>query len=221
MTLKTKNSVKKSDLKALCGKPEKLVPHLKNKLAAHRPQAFVFSKKKSVPAAVLIPLYFKNNQAYLLFTKRTEMMERHKGQIAFPGGRRETEDADLETTALRETEEEVGIRKSDIEVLGRTDRFLTNTYFMVTPYVGLFDYPYPFVINKTEIERLIEVPLIHLLDKKNFEVKPFHKNGYAWMVHYYHFENDLIWGVTGFLLSNFLSIAFDCARNMFTPSGLG
>ena len=96
------------------------------------------------------------------------------------------------------------------------DRFLTNTYFMVTPFVGFFDYPYKFTVSEAEIERLIEVQLIHLLEDKHFEVKPFKKDGHTWMVHYYRYGNDVIWGVTGFLLSNFLSIVFDCERNIFS-----
>ncbi len=120
-------------------------------------------------------------------------------------------------TALRETREEVGIAEKDIEILGQTDRFQTNTYFLITPYVGIFPYPYEFAVSQGEIERLIEVPLLHLLQDENFEIKPFEKNGITWQVHYYYFQQDIIWGVTGFLLSRFLSLVFGLERPLNKP----
>ena len=210
----TGNSADRSGIKELCSAPEKLIAHIQHKLAGRTPRSYVFSKKESIPAAVLLPLFFKEGQAHLLFTKRSNLVEHHKGQISFPGGRRDQGDPDLRFTALRETEEEVGIRPEHIRLVGRIDRFLTNTYFMVTPFVGFFDFPYPFEVSEAEIERLIEVPLFHLTDDKQFEIKPFTKNGYTWMVHYYRYQSDVIWGVTGFLLSNFLSLVFGCHRNI-------
>jgi len=216
MTSKKKNIISRPEIEQLCRSEKDLASHIKKVLSEHKPRSFEFDTKKSVPAAVLIPIYFKDDQAYLLFTKRSNFVEHHKGQVSFPGGRKDKEDENLEITALRETEEEVGICRSDIRLAGRTDRFLTNTYFMVTPFTGFFDYPYNFTVSEAEIERLIEVPLIHLLEDKHFEVKPFKKDGHTWMVHYYRYGTDVIWGVTGFLLSNFLSIVFGCDRNIFS-----
>lgn len=198
-----------NEVEKLCFSEKKLKTFILDKLSDYQPLTHLFSKKPSVPAAVLIPLFFKEGQAHLLFTKRTELVEHHKGQISFPGGRFDDTDANLEFTALRETEEEVGICMDHMEILGHTDRFLTNTYFLVSPFVGFFSYPYPYVISEAEIERIIEVPLLHLLQPEIFETKPIKKDGHSWMVHYYHYNSDVIWGVTGFLLSNFLSILFD------------
>ena len=83
---------------------------------------------------------------------------------------------------------------------------------MVTPYVGYFPYPYEYKINADEIDRVIEVPLSHLLNPKIFEIKPWVRDGIKWNIHYYNYNGDIIWGVTGFLLSNFLSIVFDLDR---------
>ncbi len=204
---------------------EKLVSHLTMRLDRHETKEYIYKNTESVDAAVLIPVYFKDGEAHLLFTKRTENLEHHKGQISFPGGRKDDTDKDLLETALRETDEEIGIRKNDISVLGQTDIFLTNTHFLVTPYVGIFDYPYSFTVNKAEIDRLIHVPLSFLVRDDVFEVRAYNKNGYTWRLHYYHAGSDVIWGVTGFLLSNFLSIAFGFQRNHFgapildVPSG--
>ncbi len=206
-----KNSVNPA-IEEICFSPEKLKTLITKKLSDYKPRTFLFSKKASVPAAVLIPLFFKENQAHLLFTKRTELVAHHKGQISFPGGRKDDTDADLEYTALRETEEEVGIKPQHIRLLGRTDRFLTNTYFLVSPYVGCYEYPYPYVVSEDEIDRLIEVPLLHLLQPDTFETKALTKDGHKWIIHYYHYNSDVIWGVTGFLLSNFLSLLFDEKR---------
>jgi 8-oxo-dGTP pyrophosphatase MutT (NUDIX family) len=202
----------------LCRSRIQLENHLKEKLSNHKQRTFAYTSLNGVDAAVLIPLFFKEGEAYLLFTKRTDKVEHHKGQISFPGGRMDDTDDDLLITALRETEEEVGINPSDITVLGQTDRFLTNTHYLVTPFVGSFDYPYDYQVNYDEIDRLIEVPLSHLLHDDDFQIKPYEIKGQTWQIHYYDYDGDTIWGVTGFLLSNFLSIVFDLPRQTSQPA---
>jgi hypothetical protein len=83
---------------------------------------------------------------------------------------------------------------------------------MVTPYVAYFHYPYPYKINKDEIARVIEVPLRHLLNPEIFKIEKWERDGVVWNVHYYDYQGEKIWGVTGFLLSNFLSLVFDLSR---------
>ena len=184
----------------LCQSEKDLVNHISNILAHHNLQEFIYTKTKSRPAAVLIPLFFKNNQAHLLFTKRTDYVEHHKGQISFPGGSRDDGDATLEITALRETEEEVGIKSNHVTILGQTDVFLTNTHFLVTPFVGFYNYPYPYNINDGEIDRLIEIPLAHFFNDDIFEIKPYEKNGYQWMVHFYGVSPDFYLAIFCLLL---------------------
>jgi len=191
---------------------EKLYEHIREKLTIHKPKTYKYADVPSKKASVLIPLFFKNNEAHMLFTKRTEFVETHKGQISFPGGMNDDSDEDLKETALRETWEEMGIKPEHVTILGKTDNFLTNTNFMITPYVGYFHYPYGFNINPAEIDRVIEVPLCSIVDPKVFEIKPWERDGVKWMLHYYNYNSDIIWGVTGFLLSNFLSIVFDLER---------
>jgi 8-oxo-dGTP pyrophosphatase MutT (NUDIX family) len=202
------------ELSELCQSEKKLLSHISNVLVHHKPQKFIYKNTKSRPAAVLIPIFFKDDQAHLLFTKRTDYVEHHKGQISFPGGSRDAEDSSLEITALRETEEEVGIKIKDISILGQTDVFLTNTHFLITPFVGFYKYPYPYTINDGEIDRLIEIPLTHFFKEDIFKIKPYEKNGYKWRVPYYTYGKEIVWGVTGFLLSNFLSIVFGFDRNI-------
>src|SRR5262245_56549999 len=89
------------------------------------------------PAAVLVPFLEKEGETYLLFTRRTESVRDHKGQISFPGGARDPGDPSLRETALRETEEEIGVPRHAVEVLGELDDYVTVTNYMITPYVGI------------------------------------------------------------------------------------
>jgi 8-oxo-dGTP pyrophosphatase MutT (NUDIX family) len=192
--------------------PHRLQILIEQKLAAHRVKTYNHTKRSFIRAAVLIPLFFKNGESHILFTKRTDKVEHHKGQIAFPGGRHDAADGDLKTTALRETWEEMGIKPSDINIVGRTDNFLTNTNFMISPYLGFIPHPYQYKLNRDEIAEVYEIPLQLLLDPNIFEIRPMDINGIRWYIHYYHCNGLLIWGVTGFLLSNFFSIVFDLNR---------
>ncbi len=205
----------KKEIIAICSDPQRFIAHIKQKLDSHQTRDFLFRKDvKGVPAAVLFPLFFKDDEPYLLFTRRTDRVEHHKNQISLPGGRQDAEDADLLQTALRETEEEIGVKPRHVQILGQTDRFLTNTHYLVTPFVGVIPYPYPFKISAIEIDYLIEAPLLHLLDDRYFETKQVTRDGVTWILHYYYFQGEVIWGVTGFLLSNLFSIVFDLERNV-------
>lgn len=208
-----KNSIRDEWIE-LAFKEDKLYDHIQKTLHSRKQKSFIYKKGKFTPAAVLIPLFFKKDQAHILFTKRTDKVSTHKGQISFPGGSKDKSDPDLKFTALRETREEVGIKEEDVTIMGKTDLFLTNTEFLVTPFVGSFINPYHYQPNADEIERLIEVPLLHLLDDNIFRIQKITRQGYQWNIHYYYYNNDIIWGVTGFLLSNFLSIIFGLKRDM-------
>ena len=124
-----------------------------------------------VPAAVLVPLFIKDGEYHILFTKRTEHLHHHRGEISFPGGARHAADTDSLQTALRESWEEVGLLPADVEVLGVLDDFYSIHNYLVTPYVGVFPPDYRLVINAGEIERIIEVPVSHLLNPHIFRAE--------------------------------------------------
>lgn len=157
-------------------------------------------------AAVLVPLFEKEGYCHLLLTKRTDQVKHHKGQISFPGGVFDDEDADLKRTALRETYEEVGVKEKDIQILGALDDIVTISEFVVTPFVGVFPFPYPFQLSPREIAEMIEVPVTSLLDPNCFGEKGIIDNGLKRMVESYQYQHHIIWGATARILKQFLGL---------------
>ena len=157
-------------------------------------------------AAVLIPVFKKEGEYHLLFTRRTDRVEHHQGQISFPGGRQDPEDRDLLATALREAEEEMGIRREDVRVLGELDDICTVTDFCVAPFVGMIPYPYPFRPNPHEIEEMIEVPLAVLLDPARFRREFRGLAGRMWPVYFYQHGRHTIWGATASIVKQLLDL---------------
>ncbi len=157
-------------------------------------------------AAVLVPLFKKDEDCHLLFTKRSEEVKYHKGEISFPGGVVDEDDSELISTALREASEEVGLRESDVQIIGLLDDIVTITEFIVTPIVGLFPYPYPFKVSEAEIAELIEVPLSFLLDKNCFTERQIFRGGREEVIYNYQYGNHNIWGATARILKQFLDL---------------
>jgi 8-oxo-dGTP pyrophosphatase MutT (NUDIX family) len=157
-------------------------------------------------AAVLVPLFNKGGSCHLLFTKRTEQVKYHKGEISFPGGMLDKEDQSLERTALREAFEEIGLKEEDVQLIGALDDILTTTQFIVTPFVGLFSYPYPFQTSPVEIAELIEVPLSFLLNKDNFAEHEITRMGQRDIIFAYQYGGHTIWGATARILKQFLDL---------------
>ncbi len=157
-------------------------------------------------AAVLVPLYEKEGSCHILFTRRTQQVKHHKGQISFPGGVFDDDDPDLEQTALREAREEIGLKEEDARVLGILDDIVTTTGFIVTPFVGLIPYPYPFQLSEIEIEELIEVPLAALLDRSCFSEKVIDEGDQTRVVYNYQYGEHAIWGATALILKQLLEL---------------
>jgi len=158
-------------------------------------------------AAVLIPMYQKAGEWYLVLTKRTETLEYHKGQISFPGGAQHERDASLKDTALRESWEEIGLAPADVEILGELDDTATHvTRFLISPYVGVVPYPYDFRVNPREVEELISVPLGVLRDRRNFREEMQWLDGRFVPQYFYRYGNKVIWGATARILKQFLEV---------------
>jgi 8-oxo-dGTP pyrophosphatase MutT (NUDIX family) len=168
----------------------------------------VVPEEEFTPSAVLIPLFLKDGETNVLLTLRTETVASHKGQISFPGGAWEIGDTSLLDTALRETCEEVGIKPEDVEVLGELDDLLAITNFVVTPFVGVFPYPYPFTVSKREIAELIEIPLSFFLDPRNVRVDKMAYRGREVTVYFYDYGTYTVWGVTARIIKGFVDLCF-------------
>jgi len=156
------------------------------------------------PAAVLVPLYVRDRALWTLFTKRTDTVEHHKGQISFPGGGQHPEDENLWGTAIRETEEEIGVPRESVRQLGALPRMLTVTDFDVSPFVGAIPYPVAFRPEPGEVESILEIPLSYLLDPQVAEEKLLRWKGRDVKTLVYHFRGHAIWGATARILADFL-----------------
>jgi 8-oxo-dGTP pyrophosphatase MutT (NUDIX family) len=175
-------------------------------MAAYEPQS-IEHDPTLWPAAVLLLLHNQDGELHVIFQKRTDKVDAHKGQISFPGGGRDPEDEDLIATALRETHEEIGVHPSHVEILGQLDGIRTISNFAVTPYVGWLDHhPYDWQFSHDEVAYLLEVPLMHLRDVANFVPDQRTVGGREIVMPAYNFQSDLIWGATARMLSNFLDL---------------
>jgi 8-oxo-dGTP pyrophosphatase MutT (NUDIX family) len=179
-----------------------LLQQIRDFLADYQPRRL--PQDETISAAVLLLFYWKADEPHIVLTKRTEDVEHHKGETSFPGGAFDLEDGDLVTTALRETEEEIGIRPEDVEVLGRLDDIVTISGFVVSPFVGLLRTPsYSFSANAHEVAELVEVPLCHLMDERNLE-RGVRQLGDRWLpILTYCYGDHRIWGATARILKGF------------------
>jgi 8-oxo-dGTP pyrophosphatase MutT (NUDIX family) len=174
------------------------LPSLLKQQLAERPKR-VRPEWDAVPAAVLVPLYQEDGRWHVLFTRRTESVEDHRGQVSFPGGRIETDDAGPEAAALREAREEIGLSPESVEVLGTLDSLLTVTRFIVTPVVGVMTWPYTLRLNRAEVAVAFGVDLDWLADPTNLEVRQrqLFVPGPSVPVYYFRpYQNEVIWGAT-------------------------
>lgn len=157
---------------------------------------------KLKPAAVLVPIVDRPDGMTILLTQRTDHLHDHAGQISFPGGRAEPSDADLQATALRETEEEVGLPRDRIDLVGQLDIYVTRTGFEVTPVVGIVNPPFPVKPDPFEVADVFEVPLSFIVDPNNHEQDSRMHNGVARQFYVLPFEGRYIWGATAGMLVN-------------------
>lgn len=159
-------------------------------------------------SGVLMPLLVENGQLKILFTKRTNTLEHHKGQICFPGGSVDEEDASIEETVLREAYEEIGLQREDVEILGRIDDTLTLvSSFIIQPIVGLLPYPYDFTINTSEVERVLKIPLgVFGAEKPGSKGYGFEFEGMIYDTPTYCYDGEVIWGATARIIENFMDI---------------
>jgi 8-oxo-dGTP pyrophosphatase MutT (NUDIX family) len=160
-------------------------------------------------AAVLIPLARIESEWQVVFTRRTDTVEHHKGQVSFPGGGCDRQEYVPEATALREAQEEIGLAREDVRLLGRLNDVLTITHYRVTPVVGSMPWPYTFTPEPAEVGRVFHIPLSWLAERSHRREQPFTPDGFPRPFHVVVFEEydgEVLWGATARMTLNFLEV---------------
>ena len=196
-------------LKAVFKNPPEWSPEVKREPA--------LGQRPAKAAAVLIPIVLRGDQGsepHILLTQRTMHLSSHAGQIAFPGGKVDAEDASVEAAALREAQEEVGLAPQFVEILGTLPEYITGTAFHITPVVGLVSPQHEVTPNADEVEAVFEVPLAFLMNPANHRLHAWERDGVSrqWYSMPYDETSALptqppterfIWGATAGMIRNF------------------
>jgi 8-oxo-dGTP pyrophosphatase MutT (NUDIX family) len=157
---------------------------------------------KVTHAAVLIPLILQNDGLTVLLTQRTDHLHDHAGQISFPGGRMDSGDSSPHATALRESEEEIGLDRNGVEIIGQLPQYLTVSGYSVTPVVGLVKPQAEYILDAFEVADIFEVPLHFLMDPANHQVRVWESDLGSRRFYSMPYENRFIWGATAGMLRN-------------------
>jgi len=183
---------------------DELVTLTRERLAARRRR--VVETGPLVRAAVLVPLVERGGP-HLIFAKRTDRVGTHRGQISFPGGTIDPADPSPLDAALRESEEEVGLPRAAVEPLGALDDTETfATQFVITPWVGVVREPVVWRPDGEEIEEVIEVPFASLVERANFRVEHWERDGVMRPVYFYDWGGEVIWGATARIVKHYLDL---------------
>ncbi|MDQ6802669.1 MAG: CoA pyrophosphatase [Acidobacteriota bacterium] len=158
-------------------------------------------------ACVLVPIVRVNDEWSILFSRRSANLAAHSGQIAFPGGAVEEGEA-LEAAAIREAEEEVGIHRGAVELIGRLDDVVTNSGFLVAPFVGVIQERIDYVLQEAEVTEVFEVPIEALLDIAQPEVRFVTFRDRKFPAYFFRYHEYEIWGLTGRMLKAFLDLVW-------------
>ena len=162
------------------------------------------------PAAVLVPLVLRETGLTVLLTQRTSHLNDHAGQVSFPGGRRDDTDPDFVFTALREADEEVGLKASSIEVLGELPDYYTGTGFRVVPVVAKVMPPLNLKLDDFEVAEVFEVPLSYLMTRSNWRRDSLERGGKVRQFWATDWQGFYIWGATAGMLVNLMTLLETC-----------
>jgi len=187
--------------------PHSLLDKIALALAARVPRVVDAGKFKK--AAVLVPLQKTPDGEHVVLTQRTETVNSHRGQVAFPGGKIEPDDANAEAAALRESHEEIGLVAADVRILGQLDQIVSSSGYVVTPFVGLVPSPYDFRLNPAETAALFSVPLSALAADGCLHIEPrLYPPERRDPIYHFYYEDWDIWGATARIILQLLELAY-------------
>jgi 8-oxo-dGTP pyrophosphatase MutT (NUDIX family) len=164
------------------------------------------------PSAVLIPIVERGEQFSILLTKRSSQLKSHSGQVSFPGGRCDDEDAHAMATALREAREEINLPQDNAQIVGAMEDYETVTGYSVTPVVGFINPDFEIVPEQSEVEDVFEVPLDYILDDKNHTVEGMMWKGEKRFYYVFPHDDHKIWGATAAMLVRFANLVNENAN---------
>lgn len=194
-----------------------MLEKLRERLQAHRPGRLTLDLPQ---AAVLLPIVDRPEPT-LLFTRRAAHLNTHRGQVAFPGGKRERHDPDLLSTALREAEEEIALARGQVELLGRLSDVISLHGIRVTPFVGRIPPDLPLVPDPGELDTIFEVPLRLFLEDRRHHTDVITVEGRPHYVPSYHVQGQVIWGLSAMMLVELLAEGFERPISLFRPPADG
>lgn len=187
-----------------------ILTNFEKKLSLIKPKKNNLNSLKQ--ASVIVPYFLINNSLLLVLLKRSNFVRYHKGEISFPGGMNEKTDKNLQDTALREFEEELGISRTTVSLMGRLDDVITKTKFLVTPFVGRMKSKHIYSINTHEVDEILEIPIDDLINEnvgnKNQDLQNFTKEDFFWKKH-------RIFGATLKILLQFAEVYRQVKREFF------
>lgn len=168
-------------------------------------------------AGILVPVTNNHQQPELIFTLRSANLKTHRGQVSFPGGRRDLTDTSLEATALRESHEEIGLPPEHVHVIAPLSQVMSRYGILVTPYVGVVPEDYPLVANPAEIESIFQVPIDFFLEDQRERTDALSFLNHTFYVPCYRWERYQIWGLSAVVLVDFLNAVYDVGIDLLEP----
>lgn len=183
-------------------------------LRSNREVIPAIKSKNLIKAAVLVLFVKKNDIWHLLYTKRSDNLPVHQGQVSFPGGRMEPDDRDTIATALREAYEEVGAPYNSVEIIGTMPELVTVSGFLLTPVIGIMDWPVNLIPAISEVSKILLIPVHWLSDKNNWRINELKLSGkkIRKIISYDLFEGERLWGITADITVQLFQMMENCKK---------
>lgn len=192
-----------------------MINTMREKLGAYTPRKLSF---KYPEAGVLVPVTDSATEPEIILTQRAAHMNTHRGQVAFPGGRREQQDEDLVATALRESQEEIGLNPEHVEVVAPLSQVISRYGILVSPFVGVIADGAQLSPNPAEIDSIFRVPVSFFLEDKRLRTDEIRFRNIRLLVPCWEWSGYQIWGMSAIVLADFLNAAFDADISLSAPN---